>query len=144
MTYRGRVGKFLLALCALTAIVSCAQRSPKSADANIPGQFQYDGKLYLLSRNEPGVIQDNSVRTSDADGRTFNYGDQSLLRHLWSGYWENFSALPAGEQKEVAGVAVAALEFLRNGEANSGSLSPMDQRHRCILSAYVAGTTGVK
>ena len=136
MMFRGIVWKFLPVLCALAAVASCSQRAAKSADANVPGQFLYDGKMYILSRNEPGVIQDNSVRTSDADGRTFNYGEQALLRHLWGGYWENFSALPAEEQKEVAGVAAAALEFLRNAEEKNGSLSTLDQKHRGILAGY--------
>lgn len=138
------VWKFLAVLCAVTALAACSPRSAKSADPNVPGQFVYDGKLYLLSRNEPGVVHDNSIRTSDADGRTFNYSEQALLRHLWGGYWENFNALPGDEQKEVAGVAAAALEYLRNGEGKSGSLAPIDQKHRGILSAYAAGEAPVK
>ena len=139
MTRFEMIRKFPPLLCALTALVSCRQRSPKIADPNVPGQFVYDGKLYLLSRNEPGVVQDNSVRTTDADGCTFNYGEKALLRHLWGGFQENFSALPAEEQKEVAGIAASALEYLRSGEAKNGPLSALDQRHRSILSAYAAG-----
>ena len=138
------VWRFVATLCALVALAACSTRSAKSADPNVPGQFLYDGKLYLLSRNEPGVVHDNSIRTSDADGRTFNYNEQALLRHLWGGFWENFSALPAEEQKEVAGVAAAALEYLRNGEGKTGSLAAIDQKHRGILGAYTAGQAAVK
>lgn len=140
MKLRSAHKSFLILGISVAVMISCSKHSPTTQD-NLTRHFNIKGKRYILNAHEPGVIYDDAVRyTADAGARTFYYADKQLLRHLFVGRREDFGSLTPLEKQETLDIANAALELIQSTGSKDYHLSSVDQQHRRILAAFVAGT----
>ncbi len=126
-------------LVVLCASVSCNRSSEpfQPGDADIPGQFQVDGRRYILSQKDPGIVRDDSSRyMNDGGSRTFDFRGTTVDRDLFAGRRDLFDNLGPDEQRELGDIAEGALESIRQAEKQR-PLSDLYQRHRQIFTAFV-------
>ncbi len=130
----------LVLFFSLVFAASCSRDSFEARVKELPRRFQVNGTGYIISEQEPGVIDDNAIAyTADAGARTFNFNTRTVLRHLYVGRWESFDSLPQDERREVKDLANGALGYIHGLERRQRRLSEVDQRHREILRAFLAG-----
>ncbi len=114
----------LVALCIACAFaVSCSRDPFEARVKDLPRRFQVGGKGYIISEQEPGVIDDDAVAyTADAGARTFNFNTRTVLRHLYAGRWDTFDSLPPDELRETEDLANGALDLIRRLERRQHQL----------------------
>jgi hypothetical protein len=129
----------LMALVVGSALqVSCSRNAFEGGPRDIPRRFEVKGHGYILSAQEPGVIDDDSVvYSADAGARTLNFKARTVLRHLFVGRTESFDSLPPTERREGEDLANGALAFIDKLEKRRRLLE-IDPRHREILQAFLS------
>jgi hypothetical protein len=137
-TQRSHCGLYALFI-SLVFVTSCSRDPFTEHLKDHPRRFEVGGKGYILSEQEPGVIEDDKILyTADAGARTFNFGEKTILTQLFVGNWKNFDALTPDERKETENIARATLAFISRQEIKRRSLSEVDLQHREILKAFLA------
>jgi hypothetical protein len=139
---RRRFGLFVVIAVQLFAI-SCSRRDPfEKYVKNVPGRFKVNGRGYILSDKEPGVIDDEAiVYTADAGARTFRFATLEVFRHLYVGHWETFDSLRPDERREAGEIARGAVAYINGLERRQDRLSMVNRLHRDLLKSYLAITS---
>jgi hypothetical protein len=133
-----RQHRIIIIFAALVFTQACSKDPYESMVKDLPRRFQVNQKGYILDERHPGVIDDDAVVfTADAGARTFDFGTQTILFHLYVGRWQEFATLKPEEVQEAKTVAKGALDFISRLEKKQGKLSEVDQWHREILTTFL-------
>lgn len=102
----------------------------------VPGQFQVNGKKFLLSSDDACAIHDDFIRyTADFGARTIHFGDRAVTRHLFAGRTDPFHAAEPAERAEFLAIAKAALKLNEPRQLAASPVGKMiEQRRTCLLA----------